>query len=414
MVMVVSFWGYATLLLVRFFRRRRPDLAVTGPMALGYAVRVLSIAAISATGIGVSLRGGDEITFVSAAHTIAASPFGSSAWLPFGHYGLYEIVFALQLHLGGFTVAAMRVTNVGLAMLGVVLLVVSVYDLAGRRAARWAAWLLAIEPVSIFFSEILHKEPFMTLASGLVVYGCTKIWKRLSFWGLIPVAAGGAIAVATRPYAGWFLVAGAVFLPMHAAVRQLKDTGRAMAMLLGVVGLVAVAAPIVIKASSPQNLKQLQVSQTANTSGTGPGNNLALEDVNFSSRGAIITNLPQRISDLLIKPFPWQLGDASQRIGALGTLIAYAVFFLLVLYAIRMRGAVFDSAAPIIYPALLVLVSYSLSVGNAGTGFRYRSHLVILALCVLGVLRSRWLAATAPASVRQTRPPAPALEAALA
>jgi len=393
MIIVLLFWGYAVVALVRCLQRRRPKLAVTGPLTIAYGIRVVSIAGVTATGIGGTLRGGDEIHFLDIAHQIAASPFGSRGWLPFGSHGLYEIVFALQLRFGQFTVDTMRITEVGLAIIGTTLIVVSVYDLAGSRAARLTAWLLALEPASIFFSEVLHKEPFMMLAVGLVVFGATKTWERLRFSGVALMAAGSAVAVATRPYAGWFLISAAVFLTMHASVRNLDQRGRAVTLLLAVVGGVVVATPVVLQKTSKRSLAALQVSQNANaTQPAQTGNNLALESVNFSSRGAIITNLPKRIRDLLLRPWPWQVNDASQRLGVAGTLVAYVALYLLALYAVRCRRRVLDSAAPLLYPLFFLLIAYSLAVGNAGTGFRYRSQLVVLMIATVVLLRARWLA----------------------
>ena len=50
----------------------------------------------------------------------------------------------------------------------------------------------------------------MELASGLVVFGGTKIWQRLDLNGFVLCGLGGMIAVETRSYAGWFLVSAAV------------------------------------------------------------------------------------------------------------------------------------------------------------------------------------------------------------
>jgi hypothetical protein len=44
-----------------------------------------------------------------------------------------------------------------------------------------------------------------------------------------------------------------------------------------------------------------------------------------------------------------------------------------------------------LYPALFLMMAYALSVGNAGTGFRYRTHLVLLGLSALVVLREHGL-----------------------
>jgi Na+/melibiose symporter-like transporter len=46
-------------------------------------------------------------------------------------------------------------------------------------------------------------------------------------------------------------------------------------------------------------------------------------------------------------------------------------------------------AGPLIYTAFFLLLAYSLSAGNAGTAFRYRMHLVAVALCAVVVIR--WL-----------------------
>jgi hypothetical protein len=44
-----------------------------------------------------------------------------------------------------------------------------------------------------------------------------------------------------------------------------------------------------------------------------------------------------------------------------------------------------------LYPILFLAVAYALSAGNAGTGFRYRTHLVLLSVAAVVVLRQRCL-----------------------
>jgi hypothetical protein len=295
----------------------------------------------------------------------------------------------------------MRITQVLLALLGVVLIVTAVYDLAGARAARIATWIIAFEPASIFFNSALHKEPNMELASGLVVFGGTMLWKRLDVRGILLCVLGGAIAVETRSYAGWFLVSAAVLVALHASFRGLHRPMRAMPLIYAVAAIAFLATPAILTASSKSKLQQLQISQNANTSGTGTStcagqsncDNLALEQVDFSTRGAIIKNLPKRIRDVILRPYPWQLGDTSQRFGAIGTLVAYALLLLLIRYAWINRGQVFAHAGPLLYPMLFLLVAYALAAGNAGTGFRYRTHLVTLAIATMAILRAHALEA---------------------
>ena len=138
---------------------------------------------------------------------MASPPHRGQGFRPHGPYQLQTIVFAIQIKLADFGPTALRVTQIGIAMLGIVLILAAVHDLAGPRASRLAAWLLVLEPASIFFNSELHKEPLMELASGLVVFGGTKIWKRLDLNGVILCALGGLIAVETRSHGVGFWLA---------------------------------------------------------------------------------------------------------------------------------------------------------------------------------------------------------------
>jgi hypothetical protein len=70
-----------------------------------------------------------------------------------------------------------------------------------------------------------------------------------------------------------------------------------------------------------------------------------------------------------------------------GSVFAFAVFGLIILGAIRRRGEILALTGPIVYPMFFLLMAYALSAGNAGTGFRYRTHIVLLAVAILMALR---------------------------
>ena len=234
LILVVLIVTGVLLYAIRRLGRRRPDFNIGLPVAVGVGLRVLVIVAINATGsLQTQLRGGDEQTFLSDARVLANSPWGHG-FFPHGHYQLQTVVFAIQLKLGDLSTTSLRITQVGIAMLGLIFLMAAVYDLAGARAARLTAWLLAFEPASLFFNSEIHKEPLMILASGLVVFGGTKIWQRFNLNGVIPVVLGALIAIETRSYAGWFLVAAAVLLVLHAALRRLDRPGRALPVVYAV------------------------------------------------------------------------------------------------------------------------------------------------------------------------------------
>jgi hypothetical protein len=406
--------GAVLAFVIHRLRRRRPDFRIEFPLAVAFGIRLLAIAGLSSTGLQSALRGGDEITFLSWARVLAQDPFGHG-WYPHGNFPLHTVTFAFQIKFGHFSEGAMRITQVGIALLGVVLILAAVYDLAGGRAARISAWVVAFEPASIFFNSALHKEPLMVFATGLMVFGSSKIWRRLDLSGLILMALGGFIAVKTRPYAGWFLISAGTLVILHAALRRLDRPLRAMPLVYAVVIAAFIATPAIVQVTSKKSLTTLQQSQTANAQAAGTaGNNLALESVDYSTRGKVFANLPKRIRDILIRPYPWQVSNASQQLGAVGSLFALACLVLLIWAALRRRGQILTLTGPILYPMLFLLMAYALSAGNAGTGFRYRTHIVLLAIAVLAALRAGVVPVAKPAPEPVAPRPRPEPERSLA
>jgi hypothetical protein len=378
-------WGL--FVLVRFLSSSRPGLAIGLPMAVATGVRIAAAAGVSLTSIGSQLRGGDELSFVASAQHVAESPFGSADWTHVLTQGLHKFVLAVQIAVFDSPDFVLRLGEIGITVAGLTLLAVAVYELAGARAALVAAWILAFEPSGIFFSSLLHKEATMFLAEGLVAFGGARMWNRGDFGSLAIVAAGCLVAVATRPYAGWFLIAAGAAITLHAGLRTTRKREiKALGLIAIVVLFAAIAAPTVWEASSDESLEELQVSQTANTVDDA---NLALEEVDFSTREAVITNLPQRIRDLVFRPYVWQVDNASQRLGAIGGLVTLAVLAMLIDSAIRRRGEILARAGPLVYLGTFLLIAYALSTGNAGTGFRYRTHILATAICLIVVLRER-------------------------
>jgi hypothetical protein len=378
---------YVLVVLCRGLSRNRPGLALTLPVLTALGVRVVAAAGVSLTGLERSLRGGDEIAFLSRAHTLVEEPLTDQAWVDTLTGSLHEFVFAVQLRLfGDIPDLSLRITHAAIAVAGLTLMAAAVYELAGPRAAVISMWVLALEPTNVFFSTLLHKESVLLLAEGLVVFGGARMRTRGQLPSIGVMALGCAMALATRPYAGWFLIAASALVLLNTARHHVTFApSRALALLVIVGAVAAATVPTVINASS-ERLSELQGSQQANTNDTA---NLSLEQVDFSSPGAVLRNLPQRLFDVTFRPFPWQIQNASQRLGVIGGLLVLFLLAQLVRFIVRERSRIMDRAGPFIYTAGLLLVAYSLSSGNAGTSFRYRTHVVALAICAIVILRVR-------------------------
>ena len=383
-LIVLALAGYAIWLLLGALRRTRPDLDIARPVAIAFAARLGAAAALGQLSIAQQLRGGDELTFLGRAGLLAEQPLGSSDGLEALTTELHTFLLGLNLRIfePGPADLVLRVEMVTLSVIGLVLLAAAAYELAGPRVARITAWVIALEPAHVFFSSLLHKEPLMFLAEGMVVYGGAVLWKRGTLGALVPMVIGCLIATATRPYAGWFLAAAATVVVLHASITRQQGV-RALALAAVAVALTIAFVPTVWEASSDESLASLQQSQDANTT---DGANLSLERVDYSTREKLITNLPLRIRDVVFKPYPWQSQNTSQRLGIVGTLIVRFTLVALALAIARGGRAVMTRAGPLVYPALFMLIAYSLSAGNAGTAYRYRTHVVALALALVIVL----------------------------
>jgi hypothetical protein len=388
--------------LMRYLRRAHPGLLIGNAVAAAFGLRVIAALGLDQTPIARELRGGDELLFLSQAQGISNWDLVSTANVDALTKHFHYFFFSLNYRVFDLVPQMMlRVEVIAFSVAGLALMAAAVHELAGPRPARIAAWILALEPASIFFSGILHKEPFMFLAEGLVAYGGAKLWKRGDFRALVPMVLGCLIATATRPYVGWFLAAATAVVMLHAGLRR-NSASTSFALVTVVVVLMGAFFPVVWNASSKQKLSSLQQSQDANAGDSDA--NLALERVDYSSRDKVILNLPKRVLDVVTKPYPWQLQNTSQQLGLFGTMFLFVGLILLFAQLIRNGKVVMKRAGPLVYPALFLLVAYSLSAGNAGTAFRYRTHIVAFLVAVLVVLReerrTRELEAPAPLPAR--------------
>ena len=377
--------SYALYLVARRLERKRYGLVIAGPLFVGFGLRLAAMASVNQLSIARTLRGGDELGFVAHAKVIAGLPLTGTESVDKLVSALHTFIFSIDYRVLGVTApeSMLRIEMITFAVLGIALLSAAVYELAGPRPAVIVAWILALEPANIFFSSLLHKEPLMYFAEGLVAFGGAVLWKRGNITALMPMIAGCLIAMATRPYAGWFLTAAAAAVVLHAALTRQQGL-RSFALGTGIAVLVVLFIPVVWNASSDESLSGLQRSQDFNAADDTA--NLSLERVDYSTRENLIVNLPKRIKDVIFRPYLWQTQNASQQLGALGTLLVLAALALLAAEIARNRRAIMRVAAPLVYPAVFMLVAYSLSAGNAGTAFRYRTHLVSLAVCLVIVL----------------------------
>jgi hypothetical protein len=381
-LLAVAVLAWTVFLVVRWLGRSRPGLGIGRPSAVAGGVRLAVAAAFSSSSALAPFAVPDEKGFVEQATTLAHSPFGS-AWTP--HQGDTLVrVMGLQIKvLGNAGEFSLRVVQITIAVVGLCLLSAAVYDLAGPRAAQITAWLLAIEPTNAFFSEQLHREALVLLAEGLVALGAVRMRNRRDPLAAALMAAGVAVAVGARQYAAMVLLAGAVVVTFYAALRRTPDKDFRSVKLALASGAVILGAIVFAIVDSDRIVARLNSYQAGFLQSSA---NLNLKPVRYSSLLDAARDLPSRAADLALRPYPWQVANVNQRLGTLGTTVAWGLLLLFVaLLAANLRTARLR-APPLLIMAIAVAVGYSFSTQNAGTGFRYRTHVIFFLAALIGVL----------------------------
>lgn len=373
------------------------------PLACALGVRAAIAIIVDGVPALAGTRGIDEIFFARQGRQLAAGT-ASLGEVPAALLGNLHIWWmALQGKLiGASGDLYLRVGHAALAVAGIAVLAVTVGQLAGAARGRLAAWLLAFEPSSAFFSTILHKEAPMFLGEALVVAGCVRMYTRRDGWSVAIMVAGLGVAAGARPYAAAAMAVACGLTLAHAGLRRMGHGGVRRPVLAAIVVVVALTG-LAVGPSISTVLGSIQRAQNANASNQQA--NLPLPPVNYTNVTSVVTNLPGRAFDVLSRPLPWEAANTSQQLGVIGTVVAWTLIAAVMFLFVRRPKLALEHLVPVAYILGSLLLVYSLSTGNAGTGFRYRSHLVVLLIITLAVVAPRGVGTWRPARSGSQRLP---------
>jgi hypothetical protein len=381
--------------------RTRPGLRLGIPLVFAFASRVGVAIAVGALGqTGVKLRGTDDGAFLTGAERLGHLPLTDAAWR---QTGLHEILLALPIRiLGDPGDLPLRVMEITFVVAAIALVAAAVYELAGPAAALLAAWILALEPTGLFFSTLLQKEALTMLGEGFVVLGGAIFLVRSWARGAVLMALGLLLVLGARPYAAAFLALGVVLVCCHQAVRRLISARRIV--LAGMVCASVVGALLAVTVWSVESgrIDKLQHFQEVGGNAVDGGRaNLTLEHVDFTTPSGLAEGIPIRVRDFLLRPYPWEQANLSQRLGSAGTVLTWLLFLAaLVGGTLEWRRA--RAVLPLFgYLLGAVILGYAMTTANAGTGFRHRVHVILLLSALVAIVwadraPSLWKAVRAP------------------
>src|SRR3954447_3193064 len=377
----------ATLVVfMRPIQARRAGLALIAPLATAAGLRVATAVVIAAVpGLNGARPIDDRFAYPLAKRLIDdPETFGAVPGAIVSHLQLWLLAgqtAVIGRAAGDFP---LRITQIAITVMAIGVVAVAVNDLAHPRAGVLVAWLLALEPAGVFLSGFLLKEPLVMLGEAFLILGCVRMYERRDAPSVAWMAAGLALAGVIRPYLLLGGGAACVLVLIHSALRH--PAGRARSLTLGLAVVAVAVGTAVAVARGDRIVDELQFSQDANTHDAA---NLKLEPVDLTTVGGAAEAVPRRIFDLWFRPYPWQTASLSERLGVIGTLYAWALLFLALFLVLRRPRESFPKVAPLVYVAICLTVTYAVSTGNAGTGFRYRTHLLMAVAACVSVLAPR-------------------------
>jgi hypothetical protein len=391
LVVLILWW------MMRALNGRGHTASIRLPIGAGLIVRLAAVAVAAAVpAIGHKLTSTDEATFLATTKTLAALPLTSSKWLSMGVHWTEVIPWALTYKLFGVCgTLPLRLEQIGLSLAAVVLVSATAGKLGGRRAALITAWIAALEPSSAYFGGLLHQESLCMVGEALLLGALVDAWMRDRGHGrsLLCGLAGLALIFGTRSYLAFFAAVAVVLVLAAALLQRRVGLARGLTALsvcaVAMVVAGSLAAPHVVPGAIANLQHQLDLPY--------PGANLPLPHASVTSGGGLLKTVVLHSVDLLLRPYPWQLGSAAQKAAVAGTLIWYLLVLVALLLTLR-QGP--DSR---LVPALILIacetVGFALTLVDAGEGFRHRVNLMLILALPLGVMLDRWWAG------RETRLP---------
>jgi hypothetical protein len=383
-VLAVLAGTFLLVKLVDYLGRRRSREGLLAPVLAAFGIRVaatLGLAALSS--LGARLRGPDDPAFLDAARSIADEPLGSTAWGGTSEGALFPSLLAIQIRLLGDPGAtSLRLVQCLIATIGIALIGAAVADLAGSKAGVIAAWILAIEPSNVFFSTILQKESFVVLGEGLVLLGVAHGVVKRTVLSVGITGLGLVVVLAVRPYAAAFLLLAVILVALQLGLRRLWPHKARIALATFAVVIACIGVGVAVGPALDRELERLQ---TVHDLQLAEESNLDLAPVDLTSPSGLAAGVPQRLYDFFAKPYPWQLANVEQRLGAMGTVITWALALLVLAVLVRNYRFMLSRGWPIIYIMGCLVVGYALTTTNSGTGFRHRVHFIVVLAVLAGL-----------------------------
>lgn len=261
------------------------------------------------------------------------------------------------------------------------------HPLVARRAALWTALI----PSMILWSSVAMKDVTMSLLILIALTSCVSLKRKFSIWALLGIGLSLAAVQPIRFYMVYFLGLSIVLsLFLERGLRLVSGVYKQVA-LLGTLAVLLAVVGLSDKTSEGTVALSLQRVATFRHGMAVTANSGFLVDADVSTPAGALALLPIGIAELLLGPFPWQLGSLRALLAAPETIYWWFLLPSVVrgmLWSVRSR---FAETSPLVLFAAIMTCAYSLVHGNIGSGFRQRAQIfvILFVFAAFGAYRRR-------------------------
>jgi len=282
-------------------------------------------------------------------------------------------------------------------------------DLWGERAARKAAWVLALFPTLILYSALTMREAYIWFFLLLGLIGVAR-WARHG--GVWPATGAIVAFIGATFFHGALIIAVLAFLLLV----LFRGVYRLLALLPRRIPVYSVSAVVIaalafcVYAATDISLpkvgtfeQMLEVERVLERAHDSTRDSAAYPEWTVpQSPIELLYKGPVRITYFMFSPFPWDVDSAFHLIGLFDGILYIAIALLLW----RNRKLIKEDPGTrsIVFILTILILAFGIAIGNFGTGLRHRAKFVaaLIALAaprlpriVWGMKQRRSLASTA-------------------
>lgn len=307
------------------------------------------------------------------------NPYSGAGWGMMYLTGSIYYVFGPHLFISQSVVAFLGALSAPLAYL------CSFRLFNNISSARIASLIVAIFPPFVIWSSQLLKDGLLVFLLVLVMLLVMRLKEKIDVPGVLILLVSLFCILSLRFYVFYIVLVAIVGSFVIAYTNSTRAIARnTVIMVLLAIGLqyLGIQERAEIEVTAFADLERINVSRQdlARSADSGFG-----EDWDVSTPAAALVTIPRAAVYLLLAPYPWHVTNLRQALTLPDMMIWWSMIPFLVIglgYAIRNR---LRDAFPILFFSLLLIIAYSLFLGNVGTAYRQRTQVQVFLVIIAAV-----------------------------